>query len=111
EWTDNALDEAGYIIERSNSDNAQQLVVIDTVGKDITIYEDVVDLDTYNYYMYRVKAYNEDGLSGPSNNARTTIVTGIEDEISKSIQLYPNPGDGIFMLKMQMKHRETIDIS
>lgn len=111
EWTDNALDEAGYIIERSNSDNVQQLVVIDTVGKDITIYEDVVDLDTYNYYMYRVKAYNEDGLSEPSNNARTTIVTGIEDEISKSIQLYPNPGDGIFMLKMQMKHRETIDIS
>ncbi len=111
QWTDNALDETGYIIERSTPDNVQQMIVIDSVDKNASTYEDIVDLDTYSYYMYRVKAYNEDGVSNPSNNARTTIVTGMGDEVGKQINLFPNPGDGDFTWSIEGPYHGPIEIT
>lgn len=108
EWIDNATDEAGYIIERSTPDNVQQMIAIDSVSQNITSYEDVVDLDVHNYYMYRVKAYNQDGISAPSNNARTFIVTGVDEEIDQSLIVFPNPGNGKFSIQYRGQDKDVV---
>lgn len=100
EWTDNSLEEIGFIIERSTAEDVETMIVIDSVDKDIAFYEDIVDLNLHNYYMYRIKAYNQDGVSAPSNNARTSSLTTVEDESSESFSLYPNPGDGEFSINV-----------
>jgi hypothetical protein len=111
EWTDNAIDETGYIIERSTSENAQQMEVIDSVAQNVTSYENMVNLDLYGYYMYRVKAYNDEGVSAYSNNARTTIVAAIEEETEEFISLYPNPNNGEFSLEFYGELNEDLTVS
>lgn len=64
DWTDNADNETGFIIERNvNGSGWSQL---DTVGANITTYTDT-DIQISNDYQYRVKAYNDAGSSDYTN--------------------------------------------
>ncbi len=73
-WTDNALDENGFVIERS--DNGGAFATLVTVGprnnRGTVSYVDVAVLPG-NTYTYRVAAVNAGGMSGWSNEASATI--------------------------------------
>lgn len=64
DWTDNANNETGFIIERNV--NGSVWSQLNTVGANITTYTDT-DIQITNVYQYRVKAYNDAGNSGDTN--------------------------------------------
>ena len=86
QWTDNAPNTDGFIIERTNSSSfslftkvAVNVVVIDTMTVDSTFFEDS-GLSSNTQYTYRVKAYNASDTSDVSNEAtETTPQTGGAD--------------------------------
>jgi hypothetical protein len=65
-WTDNAAGESGFKIERSVNGGA--FVNLDTVGENITVYDDD-DCNPNNWYGYRVRAYNGSVHSAYSNES------------------------------------------
>jgi subtilisin-like proprotein convertase family protein len=65
EWTDNADNETGYVIERSTGDNASFATLADLEINSITYTDNSTEAQTI--YFYRVKAINEVGESGYSN--------------------------------------------
>lgn len=69
-WTDNAINETGYNIERKKvGDNSYAL--IDILGADATFYKNV-DLTPNTNYSYRVSSYNAAGSSTFSNEVQAT---------------------------------------
>ncbi|NUN08942.1 MAG: PQQ-dependent sugar dehydrogenase [Ignavibacteriaceae bacterium] len=75
-WTDNALNETGYIIERRQGNNT--FVVRDTISANTTVYIDSA-ISGLTQYSYRVKAFNSSGNSGYSNTV--TILSYIPVEL------------------------------
>jgi VCBS repeat-containing protein len=73
-WTDNASDEDGFYIQRSEDNSNWSL--IDTVGADVTAYSDLTVFPSSTYY-YRVRAYNYSGSSAHSNTASATTPAGL----------------------------------
>jgi hypothetical protein len=77
-WSDNSSTENGYKIERAPDSGGTPgtFTQIDTVGADVTLYEDT-GLSSTTTYHYRVRAYNTGGDSGYSNttSAATTPPT------------------------------------
>jgi len=69
-WMDNAYNESGFKIERKTG-AAGTWAEVGTTGEDATSYTDsgLAELTTY---FYRVRAYNEAGDSGYSNEASVT---------------------------------------
>jgi hypothetical protein len=65
-WTDNSSNEQGFAIERSA--DGTTFVQIATVGPNVNAYIDAGLRGNTNYH-YRVRAYNEVGISGYSNTA------------------------------------------
>jgi hypothetical protein len=95
-WTDNSLNEDGFVIERSS--DSLNFTVIDSVGQNVTTYTDTVSSATT--YYYKVKAYNTAGNSGYSNIAQvTTSTVGIRDISKQLIYIYPNPAKSAFTIQ------------
>jgi FtsP/CotA-like multicopper oxidase with cupredoxin domain/fibronectin type 3 domain-containing protein len=69
-WTDNATDETGFVIERS--DNGSVFSVLANVAADTISYVDTA-VTAGNTYDYRVAAVNVGGASAYSNTASVTI--------------------------------------
>jgi fibronectin type 3 domain-containing protein len=69
-WTDNALNETGYVVERS--DNGGAFAQIAALGADAVSYSDLT-VGAGNTYAYRVAATNAAGPSGYSNESSVTI--------------------------------------
>jgi hypothetical protein len=69
-WTDNALNETGFVVERS--DNGGAFAVIATLPGDSVTYSDLTAAAP-NSYTYQVAATNSVGLSGYSNQASVSI--------------------------------------
>lgn len=74
-WTDNAVNESGYKVERS-LDGTTDWTEIADLPADTTTYPDAI-LSCGTRYYYRVRAYNAGGYSGYSNktNNSTKICT------------------------------------
>ena len=72
-WTDNAVDENGFSVERSL--NGVDYAAIATVGADVSVYSDT-GLSSSTSYTYRVLAYNDGGNSTYSNSASATTSAG-----------------------------------
>jgi hypothetical protein len=74
-WTDNADNEDGFSIERSP--DGSSFSEIDTVGANVTTYNDTTVSELTTYY-YQVRAYNSGGNSDYSNtdNATTPECSG-----------------------------------
>jgi hypothetical protein len=70
QWTDNATNETGFVIERAVGGGAFAVLV--SVGADTTSYTDVTVL-AGNNYSYQVAAANAAGLSPYSNVASVAI--------------------------------------
>ena len=78
-WTDNAVNEEGFKIERST--DGLSFNQIATVGADVTVYTDS-GLPPATNYAYRVRAYNSSGASNYSNTATSvTLSPSVEDEV------------------------------
>lgn len=71
-WTDNAANEAGFIIERKTGPGGVY-ASIDTVEANVTIFANI-DLVGGTQYFYRVTAYNAGGNSAASNDANATTL-------------------------------------
>lgn len=61
-WTDNATNEDGFKIERSQNSSSGPFSEIDTVGANVTSYADT-GLTADQTYYYRVRAFNTGGNS------------------------------------------------
>ena len=62
-WTDNANNETGFLIQRTNSDGTN--VVNATVGPNVTTFTQTVTSGVA--YIYRVHAFSDTTQSGWSN--------------------------------------------
>ncbi len=69
-WTDNATNESGYVVERS--DNGGAFVLLASLAADSVAYLDNTTLPG-NTYAYRVYAINAVGPSGYSNTATVVV--------------------------------------
>ena len=67
-WTDNAVNEEGFRIERCVGAGCVAFVEISTVGADVTTYQDT-GLTPGTSYSYRARTYNLAGNSAYSNTA------------------------------------------
>src|SRR5262249_21642365 len=71
-WVDNANNETGYVIERSNNPNSG-FAPIATLGADVTVFVDTSLAPGTNAY-YRVKAVNS-GAVGNQDSAYTSVAS------------------------------------
>lgn len=74
-WVDNATNESGFYIERwgaGTKSGADEFVVIDSVGTNVTTYTDE-NVEAGVDYIYRVRAYNEFAVSEYSNEIQAKI--------------------------------------
>jgi hypothetical protein len=69
-WTDNSADETGFKIERKLGTGGTY-AQIDTVGVNETTYSDTTTIGGPTYF-YRIRAYNAEGDSSPSNEVAVT---------------------------------------
>jgi hypothetical protein len=70
-WVDNSNNENGFNIERKMEPSGLYSVIA-TVDANTTIYTDT-DITTPAMYYYRVRAFNDDGYSGYSNEGYVVI--------------------------------------
>jgi hypothetical protein len=75
-WTDNANNEDGFRIERSDDGGATWNQVGASTAPDVTTFSDAT-VAPASSYMYRVYAFNVVGNSGYSNVVSVTTTTGI----------------------------------
>lgn len=73
-WTDNSDNETGFYIERSV--NGGGFVRIDSTGANVTNYSDM-DVAPGDVYVYRVFAYNNDGISTSTFVATASILVTV----------------------------------
>ena len=73
-WTDVAVNEAGFRIERCTGDGCSNYAVIDSVGANIVAFSDQTTV-AGGSYRYRVVAFNGIGTSTPSNVATVSTLT------------------------------------
>ena len=71
DWTDNALNETGYVVERSD-DGGATFAVVATLGADTVTYIDGT-VGAGNSYIYQVAATNDAGQSGYSNQVTVDV--------------------------------------
>ncbi|MFA5417854.1 MAG: lamin tail domain-containing protein, partial [Bacteroidales bacterium] len=89
-WTSPSVELLGFNVYRDD-------VQINTALVTETTYNDPMPaIGTHDYYVTSV--YTE-GESGPSNVV-TILITGISDNQSGSVSVYPNPTDGLFTINM-----------
>lgn len=69
QWSDNSIDETGFVIERCLGDSCTDFAVVDSVGVNVTDYADLGVVGG-NFYRYRVLAY------GNGNSAYSNIALG-----------------------------------
>jgi YVTN family beta-propeller protein len=68
-WTDNSDDESGFEIQRTRYGGIYAGIAV--VGPNATSYDDA-ELGSYTTYYYRVRAYNDAGYSGYTNEVAAT---------------------------------------
>ena len=78
-WVDNALNETGYIVERKTGDSTSVSMyeVIATQVANTTAFIDTLVSDTTEY-SYRVKAVNDQHISGYSNQTQIVSLIPVE---------------------------------
>ncbi len=89
EWMDIALEEDGYVVERS-MDGGSTYEVVATLGENAESYRDSGLVQTH--YHYRVKAINGVGASAYANILHVDLLAGLQSPVDHpEIHVYPNP--------------------
>jgi PKD repeat protein len=102
----------GFRVERS--ENGQNFVMVGATALNELSYTDRTVLLGRTYY-YRVYAYNDTkGIQSdytPVQEVRVSeTVTGVEDELSAKVQLYPNPNNGTFTVTLPQAQNATLRV-
>ncbi|MDI6788540.1 MAG: glycine-rich protein, partial [Planctomycetota bacterium] len=71
QWADNSSDETGFKVERSTDGTLYALR--STLSANMTLFDDTPITPNTTFY-YRIRSYNNDGDSAPSNIASATII-------------------------------------
>lgn len=116
EWTDNAVNENGFIIARKGPEDLF-FHYIDTVAADVLTYQEV-GLTPDRIYLYKVCSFNEYGISDYSNNlsARTeksTLIVHNHQTIPGKYFLnhnYPNPFNPVTNIKFGITDRAFVKL-
>jgi titin len=82
-WTDNAANEAGFIVERKTGASGVY-AKIDTVNANVATFANI-DLAGGTQYFYKVTAYNAGGNSAASNEASATTLLDPPDTPSNLV--------------------------
>lgn len=69
-WTDNSSNESGFYIERAVKGENPAFTRVREVGAGVTTFVQTV---TANTWIYRVQAFNANGVSGYSNQATIRV--------------------------------------
>lgn len=78
-WTDNSINELGFVIERKHGDitSNSEFFIIDTVGSETTMFTDY-NLNDSTTYTYRIHAFNAVSASLYSNLAQVNTPVPVE---------------------------------
>ncbi|MDX1904670.1 MAG: fibronectin type III domain-containing protein [Thermonemataceae bacterium] len=101
-WTDNATNEAGYIVERSLDGVIFEEISGAGLAANSTAYVDAGLIAQTTYY-YRVRAFNGPLLVSDYSNiaqATTPSPNAIIKDMSSLVNLYPNPNNGAFKVDL-----------
>ncbi|GAB4327707.1 MAG: hypothetical protein OHK0038_01450 [Flammeovirgaceae bacterium] len=115
-WKDNSQDETGFVVERSLSEKAGYQV-IKNLGANVQEFDDT-GLNINNIYYYRVRAIRNNSFSNYSNVIQiTTHPNSNQEELSSTIEFYPNPSSGMLFINFQdesflkSSHLQVFDLS
>jgi hypothetical protein len=106
-WNDESSIEDGYRIEIATNDDGPWTLVTETAANIETF--SVEDLLPATQYFFRLRSYNENGISDWSEASITTLITAVEESsLSKAISVYPNPTrTGVFSVRF----REQLNVA
>jgi hypothetical protein len=88
-WNDESQIEDGYRVEMATNETGPWTLVAET-NENIEAHM-VDELLPVTEYFFRVRSFNADGISDWSVAETTTLITGVEGSLSKSVNMYPNP--------------------
>lgn len=98
-WTDNSNNEDGFIIQTFDP-STNQFITIDTVAPNVVSYLHEHLLEN-RLFKYKVIAFNEAGKTETAvAEAMNHLIVGNEILLSEGLQIYPNPGKGIFNIEL-----------
>ncbi len=105
-WTDNAINESGYILEQLVDGN---YIVIDSLSSAYTQYL-LRDLEPVSTYEFRIKAYNAAGESEATESVQiTTEGTSIGVEVMfGEMKMYPIPCTSQLNIEFPVKSQDAI---
>lgn len=111
-WVDNSDNETRFVLERSVGDNTNFMTLIE-LGENITTYTDV-SVNVAETYFYRVRAAVNNGstdLFSDYSNEASIIATNLEENLNKSIKVYPNPNyENFFVLNVDNDYQGKIQV-
>jgi hypothetical protein len=108
-WTDNALNESSFKVERSDSVNTNFLQVA-SLASGATQYIST-NLAAGKTYYYRVKAVNVVGSSNYSNELMIAMPVGIGAETAANIlSVYPNPTNNSFVAQFNSPLKGKMEV-
>lgn len=111
-WTDNSNNETGFILERQQATETEFSILTTLPAGTNTYLDETVEEDIF--YGYRLRSYNAQDTSMYSNELWISTSYGVhtEDQFinANTVQLFPNPTNGVFTLKLENKLSGPIDI-
>jgi len=99
-WVDNAVNETGYAIERSDSTDDNFTQIVQLPGNSTSFSDE--DVTPGSTYFYRVRAKKDSDYSAYSNVAvAVTSLTATEARLHGGwVQAFPNPTSGLLNLSI-----------
>ena len=83
-WTDNSINETGFRLQRKTGTTGTWANVTPDIIANAITFVDTVSIDPLKtiVYIYRILAFNDEGVSGYSNEASITFVKKVPNNPS-----------------------------